>query len=88
MHEHPEDRRGEAEREPVDVRRRGGKVAVLVVLAVVILVFVLQNRDRANVDFLFWDLDVRIWFALAVAVILGSVTGFVVGRTWRRPRSG
>jgi uncharacterized integral membrane protein len=54
----------------------------------VILIFVLQNRDRANIDFLFWDVDVRIWFGLAVAVLLGFLAGVLVGRVWRKPRSG
>jgi uncharacterized integral membrane protein len=83
-----DDHRGE-ELEGAGVERRTrGKLVALLVLALVILVFVLQNRDRANIDFLFWDVDVRLWFGLAVAVLLGLVAGFIVGRTWRRPRSG
>lgn len=77
------------EREEVGVERRPkGRWIALGVVAVLILVFVLQNRDRANIDFLLWDVDVRIWFGLAIAVVLGFVAGFLVGRVWRRPRSG
>lgn len=83
-----DDHRGEVPDGAGVERRRSGRLVALLVLALVILVFVLQNRDRANIDFLFWDVDVRLWFGLAVAVLLGLVAGFIVGRTWRRPRSG
>ena len=77
------------ERDEVGVEGRGrGKWIALLVVAALILVFVLQNRDRANIDFLFWDVDVRIWFGLAIAVVLGFLAGFLIGRAFRRPRSG
>jgi uncharacterized integral membrane protein len=82
-----EDRQLERDEVGGEGRSKGGWIA-LAVVGVLILVFVLQNRDRANVDFLFWDVDVRIWFGLAIAVVLGFVAGFLVGRVWRRPRSG
>ena len=66
------------------------KWIVLAFLAVLIVSFVLQNRDRANVDFLFWDADLRIWVALLFAAALGFVAGLMVGRLTkgrRRERS-
>jgi uncharacterized integral membrane protein len=62
------------------------KWVVLAVVAVLIGSFVLQNRDRANVDFLFWDADLRIWVALLFAAALGSVAGFILGRITRGRR--
>jgi uncharacterized integral membrane protein len=53
---------------------------VLAVLAILIMFFVLQNRDRANVDFLFWDAEMRLWVALLFAAVLGFVAGLIVGR--------
>jgi uncharacterized integral membrane protein len=53
---------------------------VLAVLAILIVSFVIQNRDRANVDFLFWDADLRIWVALVFAAALGFGAGVIVGR--------
>ncbi len=77
------------ERDEVEGEHRGkGKWIALLLVGVVILIFVLQNRDRANIDFLFWDVDVRIWFGLTVAVLLGFVAGLLLGRAWRKPRSG
>jgi uncharacterized integral membrane protein len=85
MHEHYDEKLG-----PDDAGRpeRGsGRWIALAVVALITLIFVLQNRDRATVDFLFWDADIRIWFALAVAATLGVITGFIVGRATKRDRS-
>ena len=78
--------------EPGEPIREGSttKWVVLAVLAVLILFFVLQNRDEANVDFLFWDADLRLWVALLFATLLGFVAGLLVGRITkgrRRDRS-
>lgn len=61
---------------------------VLAVLAVLIVSFILQNRDRANVDFLFWDADLRIWVALLFAAALGFVAGVILGRLTKGKRNG
>lgn len=68
--------------DPDEPIRRGSttKWVVLAVLAVLILFFVLQNRDRANVDFLFWDADLRLWVALLFAAALGFLAGVILGR--------
>jgi uncharacterized integral membrane protein len=64
------------------------KWIVLAVLAVLIVSFILQNRDRANVDFLFWDADLRIWVALLFAAALGFVAGVILGRLTKGKRNG
>lgn len=63
----------------------GGKAAVLLVAAILLIVFVLQNLDDANVDFLFWDWDV----AIAVTIVVSAVLGFVIGWVfaWMRRRA-
>ncbi|MGZ5214192.1 MAG: LapA family protein [Actinomycetota bacterium] len=80
MHKHVE---GEMPPGDPDQPIRGGSTTrwiVLAVLAVLIVSFVLQNRDRANVDFLFWDADLRLWVALLFAAALGFLAGVIVGR--------
>jgi uncharacterized integral membrane protein len=59
---------------------------VLALLAVLIMSFVLQNRDEANVDFLFWDADLRLWVALLFAAALGFGAGALVGRITKGER--
>jgi uncharacterized integral membrane protein len=60
---------------------------VLAVVAVLIVFFVLQNRDEANVDFLFWDAELRLWVALLFATALGFLAGIIVGRITKRRRN-
>jgi len=62
------------------------KWVTLAVVAVLILSFILQNRDRANVDFLFWDADIRLWLALLLAAALGFGAGLLLGRITKRPK--
>ena len=85
-----EDDRDRGSEEPLpnfEYRRegRGGKAAVLLVAAVLLLIFVLQNLDDANVDFLFWDWDL----AIAVTIVVSAVLGFVIGWlfAWMRRRA-
>jgi uncharacterized integral membrane protein len=63
----------------------GGKATALVVVGILLLIFVLQNLDDANVDFLFWDWDV----AIAVAIVVSAALGFVLGwgASWLRRRA-
>ena len=46
----------------------------------------LQNRDRANVDFLFWDVEARLWVVIVIAAALGFVIGWLLGRARRGGR--
>lgn len=70
-----------------DYRREGlgGAAITLIVVGVLLLVFVLQNLEDANVDFLFWETDVSIGLALLIAAALGFVLGW--GFAWMRRRA-
>jgi uncharacterized integral membrane protein len=88
-------RRGtdEADRDPqeplpsFEYRREGmgGKAVVLVVTGILLGIFMLQNLEDANIDFLFWDWDL----AIAVVIIVSAVLGFVIGWlfAWMRRRA-
>lgn len=62
------------------------KLIGFVVLAAVCVVFVLQNRERSTVDFLFFEIESRQWVNLAVAVLLGVVLDRLFLGWWRRGR--
>ena len=81
MHRHVDGRHPPGD--PDQPIREGSSTAewvTLAVVAVLILSFILQNRDRANVDFLFWDADIRLWLALLLAAALGFGAGVILGR--------
>ena len=54
--------------------------------ALLLVIFVLQNLDDANIDFLFWDWNVAIALAIGIAAALGFVIGWTVNHARRRAR--
>lgn len=54
--------------------------------ALIIVLFVLQNRERINVNFLFFEVNSRQWVILLVAVALGVIAdrSFIGVRKLRR----
>ena len=64
----------------------GGSTIALIVAGVLLAVFVLQNLDDANIDFLFWDWNVAVAVAIVVSAALGFVMGWLVSWLRRRRR--
>lgn len=62
------------------------KLVGFVVAALVIVLFVLSNRTRMNVNFLFFEVNSRQWVNLLVAVALGVIADrlFIGMRKLRR----
>jgi uncharacterized integral membrane protein len=54
--------------------------------AVLLLVFAIQNAERVDVDFLFFDAEVRVFSVIVVSALLGFVVGWLVGRPSRAER--
>jgi len=63
-----------------------GKLIGAAVVGCLLLVFVLQNADRADVDFLIWDGTSPLWVVILVAAGLGFVGGWFLGRVRRADR--
>ncbi len=63
------------------------KLIALVVVAALAVIFVFQNRERHQIDFLFFELNTRTWTALATAFVLGVVCDRLFSSWWRRARS-
>ena len=55
--------------------------AVAVVLAIL---FVMQNSDRVEMSFVFFDVTSRLWVGLLVALILGALLGQAAEALWER----
>jgi uncharacterized integral membrane protein len=56
---------------------RAGVVG-LGIVAVLLLVFILQNDEKGSIDFLFWHLQIQTWLALLITAALGFVGGYLV----------
>lgn len=63
------------------------KVIVAGVIALLALVFILQNAGSRRVNILFWDLSAPAWLWMVVLFGAGVVVGSVFPWFRRRPRS-
>jgi uncharacterized integral membrane protein len=55
------------------------------IIAALVVVFIVINRDPANVSFLFFTVTIPLWIALAIAAVGGLVAGFLIGRKKYKP---
>jgi uncharacterized integral membrane protein len=55
--------------------------AAAVVLAIL---FVMQNSDRVEMSFVFFDVTSRLWVGLLVALVLGALLGQAAEVLWER----
>ena len=56
------------------------------VIAGLLIVWILVNRDPVEVSFIVTTATVPLWLVLAIAAVLGAATGFLVGRKRYRSR--
>ena len=54
--------------------------------AILLLIFAVQNGERVDVDFLFFDSQVRVVVVIAISAALGFVIGWFIGRPARAER--
>lgn len=65
-------------------RRLVTRVVVGVVVVILAILFVVQNSDRVQTTFVFFDVTTRLWVGLVVALVLGALLGQVVEALWDR----
>ncbi len=65
-------------------RQTPWRLIAFVAIAVVTVVFILQNRERTSIDFLVFEVHARIWTSLLLAVALGVVLDRLFSGWWRR----
>ena len=80
---------------PVQVRTQkksgtssGGivKLVVLGVVLLVVLIFVLQNREKVQFNFLFWDFGLALWVMFVITLVAGVLLGMLGSTLLRRRR--
>lgn len=90
-HEDFDPGRDDEGREPVEPQSvpRGG-IGIRWILGgiglVLLAIFAIQNSDKVDVDFLFFDAQVRVVVVILIAAVLGFVVGWAVGRPKRAER--
>ncbi len=61
-------------------RRISAKVVVWIVLAVLVLIFIIQNTKSVRVDLLFWNVQTGLWLMLLVVFLVGLGLGWLLAR--------
>ena len=59
---------------------------VLGIVAIVAVIFIVQNNEQRQIEFLFFDVSTPVWVALLVAVALGVVLDRLFVYWWNRRR--
>jgi uncharacterized integral membrane protein len=62
-------------------------VIALGIVAIVAVVFIVQNSSRTDVNFLFFNVRSRVWVALLVAIGIGVLLDRLFIAWWRRRRT-
>jgi uncharacterized integral membrane protein len=73
---------GSSESRPDQQRAR--RLLIIGVVIVVAVIFMAQNNDRVELNFLFVSIDARLWVGLLLTLLLGAVLGQVAERLWER----
>ncbi len=55
--------------------RVNGRQIIGALIAIVLLIFILSNRDPVTVDFLFIEVNTSQWVVLTVTALLGAAVG-------------
>jgi len=72
-----------------EMPKQGGVSPALVIggiVAVVLLVFVIQNSNDAEVTWLVTDTTTPLWLVILASAVLGYVVGRLIEVGWRRRR--
>ncbi|HXV93722.1 MAG TPA: lipopolysaccharide assembly protein LapA domain-containing protein [Pseudonocardia sp.] len=65
-------------------RRITARQIAAIVIAVLVVVFIVQNRDRVRIELFTLTLSAPLWLLLTVMALLGLIVGLLLGRRRRR----
>jgi uncharacterized integral membrane protein len=63
------------------------KLIAILVIALLALVVLLQNRQPVTLRFIFWSVQTTQIFLVALMLVFGFVMGFIAGKFSGRPRT-
>lgn len=62
------------------------RIIITIVLAVLLLIFALGNLEHVDVSLIFWEVRMRLVWALLLFAAIGVVIGLIAPRFRSRPR--
>jgi uncharacterized integral membrane protein len=68
-------------------RKVSAKLIVGIVLAILALIFIFQNTEKREVNFLFWDISAPTWLWLLIVFAAGVIVGLLVPRFRNRGKT-
>ena len=77
---------GEAQQTQQARRRLGGGAFASLIGLAVLVIFVIQNRMRIKIDFLFWGFIWPLWLYTIVTAVFGALVWFGLGVMRRHRR--
>lgn len=63
------------------------KLAPLVIVAALLIIFISQNDAETTVKFLMWDWQLRVAWALLISAVAGYIVGWLALAVWRHRRN-
>ena len=63
------------------------KMIAVGVIALLVLIFILQNTEKQSIQFLLFDWNVGTWLALLITFVLGMLVGWLLTRHMRSRKS-
>jgi uncharacterized integral membrane protein len=67
--------------------RRYRRLILFVVLAVLGIIFIAQNRQHVTTHFVFFTVTTRLWTGILVSIVLGIAIGYLAATGFRRRRA-
>jgi uncharacterized integral membrane protein len=64
------------------------KIVAIVVLAIALLAFIIQNTAEVKLDWLVFEFGAPLWLMITIIGAVGFVIGYFVGRPGRSGRKG
>ena len=65
-------------------KRRAMRLLAAGIIIVVAVVFMSQNNDKVELNFLMFSISTRLWVGLLITLLLGAILGQVAESLWDR----
>jgi uncharacterized integral membrane protein len=67
-------------------KRGRGRLVIVAVIAVIAVVFILQNGADTELSFLWFEFTWPAWLVIILTLVIGVLAGLLIGAYARRPK--